>query len=208
VSLSVAAGETIAVMGESGSGKSTLVAVLLRLVDPERGTASLDGVDLRRLDLGWLRGVSALAMQDAPLLEGTIRSNLALGRRDAPDARMWDALRAAGADDFVARLDGGLDAVIGQRGRRLSGGQQARIGVARALLRDAPILVLDEPTVGLDAVTADRLLDGVMERTRGRTVVMVTHDPRVARRAQRVVTLARGRVLDQPVHVHAPLEAR
>ena len=186
----------MAVTGESGGGKSTLVALLLRLVDPTAGVVRLDGRDLRELDLDWLRGSSALALQDAPLLEGTVRSNLALANREATDAQMWDALRAASTSSFVEKLDQGLDTPIGQRGRRLSGGEQVRIGVARAILRDAPIVILDEPTAGLDDATAQHLMDHLIEHARGRTMVLVTHDPRVAVRASRVLRLSNGTITE------------
>jgi len=196
LSLRIEPGSVVAVTGESGGGKSTLVALLLRLVDPTEGVVRLDGRDLRELDLDWLRGSSALALQDAPLLEGTVRSNLALANRSATDAQMWDALRAASTSSFVEKLDQGLDTPIGQRGRRLSGGEQVRIGVARAILRDAPIVVLDEPTAGLDDATAQHLMDHLVEHARGRTMVLVTHDPRVAGRASRVLRLSNGTITE------------
>jgi ABC-type multidrug transport system fused ATPase/permease subunit len=196
LSLRIEPGSVVAVTGESGGGKSTLVALLLRLVDPTEGVVRLDGRDLRDLDLDWLRGNSALALQDAPLLEGTVRSNLALANRDATDAQMWDALLAASTSSFVAKLDHGLDTPIGQRGRRLSGGEQVRIGVARAILRDAPVVILDEPTAGLDDATAQHLMDHLIEHARGRTMVLVTHDHRVAARAGRVLQLSNGTITE------------
>ena len=147
-------------------------------------------------------------MQDAPLLEGTIRSNLRLGRHDATETQMWSALATASADHFVAEMDDGLDSAVGSRGRRLSGGQQGRLGVARALLRNATILILDEPTAGLDAETANRLLDDVLNQADGHTVVLVTHDESVARRAARVLTLDHGVLVENAILAHDPFRTR
>ena len=206
LSLRIEPGSVVAVTGESGGGKSTLVALLLRLVDPTEGVVRLDGIDLRDLDLDWLREHTALALQDAPLLEGTVRSNLALADRSATDRQMWNALLSASTSSFIEKLDQGLDTPIGQRGRRLSGGEQVRIGVARAILRDAPIVVLDEPTAGLDDDTAQHLMDHLIEHSRGRTMVLVTHDPRVAGRAGRILRLSSGTIA--PGESPRPLDNR
>ena len=195
VSLSVSPGEYVAVVGPSGAGKSTLVSLLTRAQDPVGGTVSLDGYPLQALDLGLLRASVSVLHQEALLLTGTVAENIRMGRQDATDAQVEAAARAAGAHGFITGLPQGYDTVVGERGGTLSGGQRQRVGIARALLRSAPVVVLDEATTGLDPHSASLVLDAVDRLVRGRTTIAVTHDAEVAVRATRVVWLEEGRIL-------------
>ena len=195
VSLSVSPGEYVAVVGPSGAGKSTLVSLLTRAQDPVGGTVSLDGYPLQALDLGLLRASVSVLHQEALLLTGTVAENIRMGRQDATDAQVEAAARAAGAHRVMTDRPHGSDTVGGERGGTLSGGQRQRVGIARALLRSAPVVVLDEATTGLDPHSASLVLDAVDRLVRGRTTIAVTHDAEVAVRATRVVWLEEGRIL-------------
>lgn len=192
--LLVPAGQRIAIVGPSGSGKSTLVSLLLRLVDPDTGSVHLDGVDLRRLDLAELRAATALVQQEAVLLTGTIADNIRHGSPEATDADVARAARAAGVDEFADRLPQGLDTPVAERGTSLSGGQRQRISLARAFLRDAPVLLLDEPTTGLAPENVELVGRALDDLARGRTCLVVTHDAQTARWADRVVVVENGRI--------------
>ena len=191
--LVVAPGETVALAGPSGAGKSTLARLLLRFDDPAEGVVRLDGRDLRDLTLGSVRANVGLLLQETLLPDASVREAVAQGRPGAHDEEVAAALRAAGAARFVAALPDGWDTRLGQRGRTLSGGQRQRLAIARALLRDSPVLVLDEPTTGLDAAARDALLGPLRALVAGRTTIVISHDPDVLAWADRVVTLADGR---------------
>lgn len=194
IDLSIAPGERVALVGPSGSGKSTVASLLLRLLDPQEGSVRLDGHDLRDLDLQELRARVALVQQDAVLFTGTIEDNIRQGRPDASDEEVARAASMARVTEFTHALPEGLQTEVSERGGSLSGGQKQRISLARAFLRDAPVLVLDEPTTGLDpenVVLVGQALDAV---SRGRTTVMITHDIDVARSADRVIVIEKGQV--------------
>lgn len=197
LSLTVSAGEVLAVMGPSGSGKSTLLYLLLGLMRPDRGAILVDGVPLEELDEdGWRREV-ALVPQRPYLFGGTVADNLRLARPDASAAQMRSALLDAQLGDFIARQPRGLDTPVGDRGERLSGGQAQRLALARALLRPATLMLLDEPTVHLDPATGARVLASLRRRARGRaTVVLVTHREADAAFADRVVRLGEARAAE------------
>ncbi len=197
VDLEVPPGTSVALVGASGAGKSTLARLLARLDDPTSGTVRLDGRDLRDLTLPSVRGNVAVLLQETLLFDASVRENVAYGRPGASDDEVRAALADAGALELVEALPEGLDTRVGQRGRRLSGGQARRVALARTLLRDAPVVVLDEPTTGLDAATRDALLPALARVMAGRTAVVVTHDPAVAALADREVRLDAGRVLDR-----------
>lgn len=199
-------GKLYCVFGKSGSGKSTIAALALRLFDPDEGRVAIDGIDLRQLDLGTLRDRCGLCMQDAVLFGDTIRENLLLGRPDATDDELWAALRAAAADPFVQALPLGLDTELGSAGSGLSGGERRRIALARTLLRDAPLLIVDEPFAGLDALAAMRVRTTLAELARTRIVVVIAHDLDHLEAFDEVVFLAEGRVIDSGTH--AELSAR
>jgi thiol reductant ABC exporter CydD subunit len=199
VDLDLQPGELVAVVGASGAGKTTLGRVLVGLTRPDEGLVHAGGRALADADLDWWRGRVAWASQHPVLVPDTVAANLTLGRPEVGPAAIEEAARLAGADRFVRDLPAGYDTVVGAGGHGLSAGQRQRLGLARALLRDAPLLVLDEPTVHLDPAAADRVATTV-EAVRGnRTILLITHDPDLAARADRVVRLAAGRVERAPV---------
>jgi len=194
VSLTVVPGEHVALVGPSGSGKSTLVSLVVRALDPTSGTVSLDGHSLNELDLKFLRSQVSVLHQEAVLLTGTIRENIRLGRPNASDDEVEAAAHAAHAHDFITQMPDGYDTAVGERGGTLSGGQRQRIAIARALLRDSPIVILDEATTGLDPASTSAVLEAIDELVAGRTTLTVTHDPQAAMRADRVVWIQDGRI--------------
>ncbi len=196
VDLFLPAGSTTAIVGTSGAGKSTVGALVARFYDPTGGRVTLDGRDVRTCSLRWLRSQVGILLQDTVLLTGTVAENIAYGT-DAPREHVVAAARIAGAHEFIERLSGGYDHVLGANGVGLSGGQRQRIGIARVLLRDPAVLLLDEPTTGLDPVTEAEVMDGLAELMVGRTTVVVTHSIPMAMSAERVVVLDRGRVVEE-----------
>ncbi|WP_050996977.1 MULTISPECIES: ABC transporter ATP-binding protein [Frankia] len=194
VSFALRPSELTVLTGGSGAGKSTVTRLLTRLHDPSAGRILLDGHDLRRVTLASLRRAVTVVAQDSPLVDGTLWENIAWGEPDADPARVAAAARAAGVDGFAARLPDGYDTPLGQSGRRLSGGQRRRVTLARGLLRDSPVLVLDEPTAGLDDTAAEPLLRTLRRLAADRTVLVITHDLRLAARADHLVVLDRGRL--------------
>jgi ATP-binding cassette, subfamily B, bacterial len=200
VSLRAAPGETIALVGASGAGKSTIAKLLLRFYDPDQGAVRLDGHDLRDLELVSLRRNAAILLQETLVLHGTVRENIAYVRPDASDEEIQRAAHAAGAHAFIAGLPDGYDTDLGERGRRLSGGQRQRIAIARALLADAPVLVLDEPSTGLDAEARAALLEPLRRLMRHRTTIVISHDLLTVRDADQIVVLDAGRVVERGGH--------
>ncbi|MER6270397.1 ABC transporter ATP-binding protein [Streptomyces sp900105755] len=196
VSFRAAPGETVALVGASGSGKSTLAKLQLRFYDPDRGAVRLDGSDLRELSLTDVRENIAVVLQETLVFHGTVRENIAYGRPSATEAEIVAAARAADAHEFVERLPDGYDTLVGQRGRTLSGGQCRRLAIARAMIRDAPVLLLDEPTAGLDVRSARRVMEPLRRLMAGRTTVVVSHQLPTVRDATRIVVLDHGRVVE------------
>ena len=195
-SLTIRAGETVALVGPSGMGKSSAAKLLMRFYDPQAGRILLDGRNLQEFRLDSLRDQISVVLQDSQLFATTIRDNIAYGRLDATEDEIIAAAAAAGADRFIRRMPMGYDTVMGERGETLSGGQRQRIAIARALLRDAPILILDEPLSGLDRTTAEELVRTLKMVTRGRTTLLIAHDPISLQLADRVVHLKNRKFLD------------
>ncbi len=194
--LRVPAGQRIALVGRSGAGKSTLAALIARFYDPppDRGRVLLDGRDLRDCSLEWLRDQVGLVLQETILFTGTVEENIAYGL-EADRERVIRAAEAAGAHGFISKLPEGYETLLGERGVGLSGGQRQRIAVARTLLRDPPVLVLDEPTTGLDAESEAQVLDGIGALMKDRTTIIITHSLPLAATAERVVVVDAGRVV-------------
>lgn len=199
-SLALAAGERVALVGRSGAGKTTVVSLLLRLIDPSRGRILLDGRDLRELDLAALRAVIAVVSQETFLFHGSILDNLRIARPAATDAEIEAAARAARVDRFVAELPDGYHTPLGERGLRLSGGERQRISIARALLKDAPILVLDEATSHVDAENEAQIQAALQGLAAGRLTLVIAHRLSTVRHLDRVVLMERGRIVEQGSH--------
>lgn len=200
VSLHVAPGQVCALVGASGSGKTTLGRLLLRFYDPKEGRVTLDGHDLRDLQLESLREHLALVSQDPVLFSGSIRDNIRYGRLDATDAEVEAAARAANAHDFITSFPQGYDTRVGERGVQLSGGQRQRVSIARAILRDPPVLVLDEATSALDA-ESEHLVQAALETLqRDRTTLVIAHRLSTIRHADVIVVLEQGRVVERGTH--------
>ncbi|MFI9362287.1 ABC transporter ATP-binding protein [Kitasatospora sp. NPDC053057] len=200
VSFRVAPGKTLALVGASGAGKSTIAKLLLRFYDPTAGAVRLDGVDLRELSLTELRENIAVVLQETLVFHGTVRDNIAYGRPEATEAEILAAARAADAHGFVSLLPDGYDTVVGQRGRLLSGGQRQRLAIARAMIRDAPVLVLDEPTTGLDAESARRIMGPMRVLMAGRTTIIISHNLLTVRDADQIVLLEQGLLAARGTH--------
>lgn len=200
VSFVLRPGEVTAVVGASGAGKSTLVGLVLRALDPTTGRVTLDGHDLRDLTRSSLRRHVAVVQQETVLVAGSVRDNIAYGRPEASDEQIRAAARTADAAGFIEELPQGYETLVGERGRRLSGGQAQRIAIARALLCDAPVLVLDEPTASLDAASTERVLAPLNRLMSGRATLVISHNLSAARHADHVLVLDGGRVVERGRH--------
>jgi ABC-type multidrug transport system fused ATPase/permease subunit len=184
-------------VGGTGAGKSTLLSLVPRFYDPDEGRVTLDGQDLRHITKKSLRDKIAIVLQDTLLFSTTIRENIAYGRPDATDADIREAARRAQADEFISRLPAGYESPVGERGGHLSVGQRQRIGIARAFLKNAPILLLDEPTSALDPTTEAAIMGTIQELMHGRTTLIVTHRLATIHGVDRIVVLENGRIAEQ-----------
>jgi ATP-binding cassette subfamily B protein len=193
-------GERVAIVGHTGAGKSTLMSLLIRFYDPHRGGIAIDGVDIRDLKLHSLRQQISVVLQDPLLFSGTIAENIRYGKLDATDAEVEAAARAANAHDFIAALPMGYETPLGERGAQISGGERQRISVARAFLKDAPILILDEPTSSIDSRTEAVILDALDELMEGRTSFIVAHRLSTVRHADQILVLSAGRIVERGTH--------
>jgi ATP-binding cassette, subfamily B, bacterial len=200
IDFTVAPGNKIAVVGASGAGKSTLAKLLLRFYDPDTGAVTLDGIDVRELALGDLYRNVATVLQETLVFDGTIRDNILWGRPEASDGQIVAAAQAADAHQFILALPEGYDTRIGQRGRMLSGGQRQRLAIARAMIRDAPILLLDEPTTGLDADSARRVLVPLRRLMAGRTTIIISHNLVTVTDADTILFLDHGHLIGTGNH--------
>jgi ATP-binding cassette subfamily B protein/subfamily B ATP-binding cassette protein MsbA len=200
VSFSAGPGEVVAVVGPTGAGKTTLVGLVPRFFDPDLGRVLLDGRDLRELRLGQVRGSVSLVLQESFLFPFSIAENIAYGRPGAGREEIVRAARAANAHEFVSGLPDGYDTVVGERGATLSGGERQRIAIARALLKDAPILILDEPTSALDAETEGSLLEALDRLMAGRTTLIIAHRLSTIRKADQILVLRDGQIVERGTH--------
>ena len=198
--LDVRPGERLALVGPSGAGKSTVLQLLLRFYDPDSGQIRLNGVPLREASIASARALTALVPQETVIFAASARDNLRYGRWEASDEQIWEAARAANAEEFLRQLPDGLDTFLGENGARLSGGQRQRIAIARALLRDAPVLLLDEATSALDTqseLLVQQALDRLME---GRTTIVIAHRLSTVQAADRIVVMDQGVIVEQGKH--------
>ena len=200
LSLRMPAGETIGIVGSTGAGKSTLVKLLLRFYDVQEGAITLDGYDLRELQTPDLRRAIGFVSQDVFLFHGTVRENIAYGTFDATDAQIEAAAKIAEAHDFIMQLPQGYDTIVGERGQKLSGGQRQRISIARAVLKDPPVLILDEATSSVDNETAALIQRSLEKIAVGRTTIIIAHRLSTVRNADRIFVLERGELCESGTH--------
>jgi ATP-binding cassette subfamily B protein/subfamily B ATP-binding cassette protein MsbA len=200
ISLEAGPGEVVAIVGPTGAGKTTLMNMLVRFYDPWEGRVTVGGRDLRDIRLRTLRRQVALVLQDPFIFPITVAENISYGRPGATREEVIAAAKAANADDFVERMPDGYDTVIGEKGQTLSGGERQRLSIARAFLKDAPVLVLDEPTSALDARTEGMLLDALDRLMVGRITFIIAHRLSTIRRATRILVLDHGRIVEQGAH--------
>ena len=206
VSFSVSPGQRLALVGVSGAGKSTIVSLILRLYEPQRGAILIDGRDIRQYKRASLRRHIGIVLQQSLLFGATIRENIAYGKPKATPEQIEAAARAANAEEFIRELEHGYDTVIGERGATLSGGQRQRIAIARALIRDAPVLILDEPMTGLDGESEAKVREALDRLMAGKTCIVITHDLQSVADADQVLVLDGGGIVDRGTH--AELAAR
>jgi ATP-binding cassette, subfamily B, bacterial len=200
VSFTASPGQRVALVGASGAGKSTLISLILRLYEPREGAIFVDGIDIRDYKLGSLRRQIGIVLQDSVLFGATVRENIAYGKLEATQEEIEAAARSANAHEFIVRLEDGYDTIIGERGDTLSGGQRQRIAIARAVIRNAPILILDEPMTGLDVESEARVQEALDRLMAGRTTFLITHDLYAVSGADLVLILKDGGIVEQGGH--------
>jgi ABC-type multidrug transport system fused ATPase/permease subunit len=200
VSCTARPGEVTAIIGITGAGKSSLIGLLSRFYDPTAGAVRFDGHDLRDLSLKWVRENVSVVLQDPILFPATIAENIAFGAQDVTDEQVMNAARVARAHDFIQRLPLGYDTRLGENAASLSGGERQRIALARALLKDAPVVIMDEPTSSLDAHTEAEIFDALREYLKGRTTFIISHRLSTIRRADQIISLENGRIVERGTH--------
>jgi ABC-type multidrug transport system fused ATPase/permease subunit len=200
ISFTADPGELVGIVGPTGSGKSTIVSLIPRFYDADSGTVTIDGADVRNLKLHGLRSQIGFVLQETVLFRGTVHENIAFGRPDATREEVVQAAKLANADEFITRMPHGYDSLVSERGTTLSGGQRQRIGIARALIRDDPILILDEPTAALDAESEDLVTEALKRLMKGRTVLCIAHRLSTIRNANKIVVIKNGVVAEQGTH--------
>ena len=188
------------IVGPTGGGKSTIISHIARFRDPDAGRITIDGVDIRDYKLRELRSQIGFVLQDTVLLRGTVRDNIAFGRPDATEKEIVEAAKSASAHEFITRMPRGYDSLIGDRGLTLSGGQRQRIGIARALIRDNPILILDEPTAALDSESEHLVIEALERLMKGRTVITVAHRLSTLRNVDKIIVVKDGVVAEDGTH--------
>jgi subfamily B ATP-binding cassette protein MsbA len=202
VSFTIQPGEFVGIVGPTGCGKSTIVSLIPRFYDPVKGRILIDGVDIRDYKVQSVRENLAIVLQDTILFRATIRENIAYGRPGATFEEIIAAAKIAGAHDFIKELPDGYNTLVGDRGLTLSGGQRQRVGIARAIARNSPILILDEPTAALDIETEASVIEAVQRTTKNRTVIMISHRLSTLRNASRIIVLKEGMIAEQGNHDH------
>jgi subfamily B ATP-binding cassette protein MsbA len=200
VSFHIKAGQMVGVVGTTGGGKSTIVSLIPRFYDPTAGTIKIDGVDIREYKFRALRDQIGYVLQETVLFAGSVRDNIAYGRDGVTEEQILEAAKLANADEFIARMPHGYDTVVGERGETLSGGQRQRIGIARAIIRNNPILILDEPTAALDTESERSVIEALERLMKGRTVITIAHRLSTIRDADKIVVLSGGIVAEEGSH--------
>jgi ABC-type multidrug transport system fused ATPase/permease subunit len=200
ITFAVSPGQMVGIVGPTGSGKSTVVRLIPRFRDPDAGTIKIDGTEICDYKLHGLRCQIGFVLQDTVLLRGTVRDNIAFGRPDATEDQVVEAAKLANADEFITRMPDGYDSMVGDRGSTLSGGQRQRIGIARALIRDNPILILDEPTAALDAESEELVIQALDRLMAGRTVITIAHRLSTLRNADKIIVIDNGVVAEDGTH--------
>jgi subfamily B ATP-binding cassette protein MsbA len=200
ITFTISPGQMVGIVGPTGSGKSTIVNLIPRFRDPDAGRITIDGVDIGDYTLRKLRAQIGFVLQDTVLLRGTVRDNIAFGRPDATDEDIILAAKLANADEFITRMPDGYSSLVGDRGMTLSGGQRQRIGIARAVIRDNPILILDEPTAALDAESEELVIEAIGRLMEGRTVITIAHRLSTLRNADKIIVIKDGAVAEDGTH--------
>ena len=200
ITFTISPGQMVGIVGPTGSGKSTVVRLIPRFRDPDAGSIKIDGVDICDYTLHGLRCQIGFVLQDTVLLRGTVRDNIAFGRPDATEDQILEAAKLANAHEFITRMADGYDSLVGDRGLTLSGGQRQRIGIARALIRDNPILILDEPTAALDAESEALVIQAMERLMEGRTVITIAHRLSTLRNADKIIVIDNGVVAEDGTH--------
>ena len=200
VNFAIEAGQKLGVVGTTGGGKSTVVGLIPRFYDADAGRILIDGIDVMQYTKQSLRQQIGFVLQDTVLFRGTIKSNIAYGRTDATDAEIIEAAKLANAHDFISAMPHGYDTLVGERGLTVSGGQRQRIGIARAIIRNSPILILDEPTAALDTESERLVMEGLAKLMKGRTVITIAHRLSTIRDSDKIIVLDRGVVAEQGTH--------
>ena len=197
VSFSIEPGQVVGIVGPTGSGKSTVLSLLPRFYDPSGGRVLIDGTDVATYKLSALRSQVGFVLQETVLFRGTIRENIAYGRPGASNEQVIAAAKVANADEFISRMPHGYDLMVGERGDTLSGGQRQRIGIARAVVRNSPIMILDEPTAALDTESEREVIEGLKQLMKGRTVIMIAHRLSTISDANKIIVLKDGLVAEE-----------
>ena len=200
VSFAIEPGQVVGIVGPTGSGKSTVLSLLPRFYDPLFGHVRIDGIDVADYKLAALRSQIGFVLQDTMLFPGTIRGNIAYGRPEATDGEILAAAKVANADEFISRMPLGYDTMVGERGDTLSGGQRQRIAIARAVIRNSPILVLDEPTAALDTESEHLVIEALRRLMKGRTVIMIAHRLNTLVGADKIIVIKDGVVVEEGSH--------
>lgn len=201
LSFQIESGDAVALTGPSGAGKSTITDLLLRLYEPQEGSILIDGMPIDTYDITWLRSQIAFVSQDVQLRNGTLRDNLRIGNREASDKELLEALRDSGLWDYYQTLPQGLDSSVGERGTSLSGGQKQRLSLARALVRDAKLLILDEASSALDPITELKINEAIRERKKRQTLIIISHRLSTVLSADRIIVMDEGRIMESGTHL-------
>ena len=200
LSFKIQPGQVVAVVGHTGAGKSTIAQLIPRLYDPNEGQVLIDGYDIREFTLESLRAQMSMVLQESILFTGSIVENIAYGRPDATGVEIIEAAKNANADEFISKFPDGYYTILGERGSNLSGGQRQRIAIARAFIRDTPILILDEPSTGLDAESTDLVLQALRKLMKGKTTIIISHELNLIRNADMIIVIKEGQIEQMGTH--------